>query len=333
MEKHYTPQTLQEAVIHFANHENCHTFMVNLRWPDGTIQCPRCGSVNVKYLPNAKVFKCFEKHESVKFSLKSGTIFEDSPLGLNKWLPVVWLIVNCKNGISSYEVGRAIKVTQKTAWFMLQRVRLAMQDSESGGSLAGEIEIDETFIGGKVRNMHKHSKRRIQAFADGNYGKTIVLGMLDRNKGKVRATVIADRKADTMRSEIMGNVDRGSTIYSDEFANVYRMDERYVHQTVNHLNTYVNGNVHTQGIENFWSLLKRGLTGTYVSVEPFHLFRYVDEQAFRFNNRKTGLGKPMTDGERFEIAMRQIVGRRLTYKELTGKANLSEGQTEATTEA
>jgi transposase-like protein len=308
-----TPTTLQEAVIHFANYENCHNFMVTLRWPDGKIQCPRCGSFNVSYLPNARVFKCYEKHERQKFSLKVGTIFEDSPIPLEKWLPVMWLLVNCKNGVSSWEIHRAIGVTQKSAWFMLQRGRLAMQDESKGGKLGGEVEVDETFIGGKARNMHKDRKRRVQKHGRNTGGKAIVLGMLERGK-TVRAAVIEERDKPTMQSNIRENVETGSQIYSDEFGSGWRMDGEYDDDVINHLEAYVNGNIHTNGMENFWSLLKRGLHGTYVSVEPFHLFRYVDEQAFRYNNRK-----PMDDGDRFKYVMRKIVGKRLTYAELTGK--------------
>jgi hypothetical protein len=310
------PETLQEAVIYFANHENCHNFMVDLRWSDGKVICPRCGSDNVAYLPNAKVFKCYQKHEKQKFSLKVGTIFEDSPIALEKWLLVMWLIANCKNGVSSYEIHRAIKVTQKTAWFMLQRARLAMQDEFTGGNLGGEVEIDETFIGSKVRNMHKDCKARVQK--DSQKGdKAIVLGMLQRG-GKIRAAVIPDRKKNTMQETVRGNVDSGAEIHSDEFVASWRMDDEYQHMVVNHLSAYVDGNVHTNGVENFWSCLKRTIGGTYISVEPFHLFRYVDEQAFRYNNRK-----PMNDSHRFRYLMRKVVGKRLTYAELTGK----EGET------
>ena len=179
-----TPNTLQEAVIFFANHDNCHDFMMDLRWPDGKVICPRCGSDNVAYLPNARVFKCFEKHARQKFSLKVGTIFEDSPLALDKWLPVMWMLTNCKNGMSSWEIHRAVGVTQKTAWFMLQRARLAMQDTETGGKLGGEVEVDETFIGGKARNMHK-DKRAEKITGTGGKDKTAVMGILERG-GKVR---------------------------------------------------------------------------------------------------------------------------------------------------
>jgi transposase-like protein len=306
------PTTLQEAVIHFASYENCHEFMMNLRWPSGKVLCPRCGSDDVSYLPNARVFKCYQKHDRQKFSLKVGTIFEDSPIGLEKWLPVMWLLVNAKNGISSWEIHRAIGVTQKTAWFMLQRARLAMQDELTGGSLGGEVEVDETFIGGKARNMHTERKRRYQKEGRNTGGKSIVLGMLERGK-TVRATVVPDRTKATMQPIVGANVEPGTQIYSDEHGQNWRMDQ-YQHDMVNHLESYVDGNVHTNGMENFWSLLKRTIGGTYVSVEPFHLFRYVDEQAFRFNNRG-----PMNDAQRFTYAMRKIVGKRLTYAELTGK--------------
>src|SRR4051812_40736343 len=184
------PTTLQQAIVFFADSANCHRFMVELRWPDGSIRCPRCNSGNVDYLPNARVFKCYEKHPRQKFSLKVGTIFEDSPIGLDKWLPAMWLIVNSKNGISSWEVHRALGVTQKTAWFMLQRLRLAMQSTD-GGTLCGEVEVDETFIGGKARNMHE-SKRRAKITGTGGKDKAMVLGMVERG-GKVCATVVDKR--------------------------------------------------------------------------------------------------------------------------------------------
>ena len=316
------PKTLREAIIYFSNLENCHEYMVNLRWPDGKVVCPRCGSKDVDYLPNAKVFKCFAKpaHAKAKFSLKVGTIFEESPIGLDKWLPVMWMVVNCKNGVSSWEIHRAMGVTQKTAWFMLQRCRLAMQDELTGGKLSGEIEVDETFIGGKARNMHKSDRRRQNLKGGGSAGKAIVLGILER-EGKVRASVIPDRTKQVMQENVRPHVEVGSQIYSDDAGYYWRMDGEYAHEIINHAEEYVRGNVHTNGLENFWSLLKRAIGGTYVSVEPFHLFRYVDEQAFRFNNCKG-----MNDGDRFQYAMRKIVGKRLTFAELTGKL---EGETPA----
>jgi hypothetical protein len=235
---------------------------------------------------------------------------------LEKWLPVIWQIATCKNGVSSWEIHRNLGVTQKTAWFMLHRVRLGMQDEHTGGKLGGEgceVEIDETLIGGKMRNMHKERKMRVQKHGRNTGGKAVVMGMLERGK-TVRAVVIDDRTKPTMQPIIKGNVEAGSSVMSDEWAENYRMDDLYEHGVVNHLESYVNGNVHTNGMENFWSCLKRGINGTYVSVEAFHLFRYVDEAAFRFNNRK-----PMNDAERFSYLCRKIVGKRLTYAELTGK--------------
>jgi transposase-like protein len=317
------PETLQEAIKYFADFENCWKFMVDLRWPDKVVRCPRCDSERVAWLETAHVWKCYGKHDHAKFSLKTGTIFEDSPIALDKWLPVAWMVVNCRNGVSSHEIARDFKITQKSAWFMLHRVRLAMQDKRTGGKIGGKggdgVEVDETFIGGKVRNMHK--SRKVQAQKDGrNLGnKVTVLGMLERG-GKVRTKIVQDRQKATIQAIVKKNVKFGSDLYSDEHGMQWRMPGEYdSHEMVNHALEYARGNVHTNGIENFWSLLKRSLGGTYVSVEPFHLFRYLDEQAFRFNNRKDADEQPVSDSERFKAALSQIVGRRLTYKELIGK--------------
>jgi transposase-like protein len=304
------PTTLLEAIVFFSRIENCHRFMVDLRWPDGIVRCPRCSSGNVDYLPNANVFKCYEKHSRQKFSLKVGTIFEDSPIGLDKWLPAMWLLVNCKNGVSSYEIHRALGVTQKTAWFMLQRLRLALQ--ENGGKLGGTVEVDETFIGGKARNMHA-AKRREKIHGTGGTDKEIVFGMVERG-GKVRAKHVETRTRKELQGNIREHVEAGAAIFSDELHSYTGLDADYQHAVINHAVEYVNGNVHTNTMENFWSLLKRALGGTYIAVEPFHLFRYIDEEAFRYNNRRD-----MNDGDRFVTAMSQVTGKRLTYKELTGK--------------
>jgi transposase-like protein len=311
METLITPVTLQEAIVFFSNPDNCHAFMLNLRWPDGRVICPRCGSSDVKYLPNARVFKCYQKHECQKFSLKAGTVFEDSPLGLDKWLPVMWMLANCKNDVSSWEIHRAVGVTQKTAWFMLQRGRLAMQDSQAGGKLGGEVEVDETFIGGLSRNMHK-DKRAENITGTGPSGKAIVAAILQRG-GKVRATVMENRRKKALQQLVRENVEAGSSVYTDALKSYEGLDE-FRHEAIDHAECYVRENVHTNGLENFWSLLKRGIGGTYVSVEPFHLFRYLDEQASRYNNRTE-----TDDSGRFTAAMRQAVGRRLTYRQLTGK--------------
>jgi transposase-like protein len=306
------PKTLQEAIIFYANPDNCHNTMVKMRWPDGVVKCPRCGSEKVIYLANARLWKCKEKHPRQKFSLKVGTIFEDSPLGLDKWLPVVWLVANCKNGVSSYEIHRDIGVTQKTAWFMLHRVRLAMQ-SPFGGMLSGEIEADESFIGGKARNMHADKRAAKLGYRRGAEGKTIVAAVLSRH-GEVRAQVVTHRRKWQLQNLVIENVEDGSTLYTDALRSYSGMDKRYVHKVIDHAEAYVKGNVHTNGLENFWSLLKRSINGTYISVEPFHLFRYVDEQAFRYNNRRE-----LKDADRFHKVLSQVVDRRVTYKELTGK--------------
>jgi transposase-like protein len=228
------------------------------------------------------------------------------------------MLVNAKNGISSWEVHRAMGVTQKTAWFMLQRCRLALQDERNGGKLYGEVEIDESFIGGKARNMHKDVKARKIVDGSGTDGKEIVLGMVERD-GRVRAIHVPKRSKPVLQKHIREHVEADAAIFTDELKSYDGLNE-FRHEVINHAVAYVNGNVHTNTMENFWSLLKRGLHGTYVSVEPFHLFRYLDEQAFRYNNRQG-----MNDGERFTYAMRKVVGKRLTYAELTGKV----GETEA----
>lgn len=320
-----TPKTLQEAIQYFTDFENCRKFMVAIRWLDGKVRCPKCGSEKVTYLGKARLYKCYGKHARPKFSLKVGTVFEDSPIPLDKWLPAVWQIVNCKNGISSYELAKALGVTQKSAWFMLHRIRVALKEPYSifkmGGPESGGVEVDESFVGGKVRNMHK--ARRVKFAAEGGHtggatGKTVVLGMLDRDLRRVRASVVPNVKRETLQAEILHNVKYGSPVYTDDAVPYDDLRSRYVHEVVNHSEEYVRGHVHTNGLENFWSLLKRGLKGTYVAVEPFHLESYVDEQIFRYNNRATK-DNPLNDADRFALAMSQVVGKRLTYDELTGK--------------
>jgi len=305
--------TLRDAIIYFADFENCRQFMVELRWSDGKVKCPTCGAEKVTYLAKRRVWKCYADHKSPTFSLKTGTIFEDSPIALEKWLPAVWMLLNCKNGISSWELHRALGVTQKTAWFMLHRIRLAAQN-KTFNKLAGEVEVDETFIGGKARNMHA-TERAEKIHGRGPDGKAIVAAVLERG-GTVRAKVCSTRRKPELQALIRENVEAGSELFSDALKSYDGLDE-FAHQVVDHAEEYVRGNVHTNSLENFWSLLKRSLHGTYVAVEPFHLFRYVDEQAFRFNNRD------MTDIQRFVFVMRHIVGRRLTYKELTGKEEVT----------
>jgi transposase-like protein len=302
------PTTLQEAIVYFSDPVNCREYLVARRWPKG-VTCPRCGSTDVLFLEKYNRWHCRAKHEAPQFTLKTGTIMEDSPIGLDKWLTAMWQIVNCKNGISSYEVHRAIGVTQKTAWFLDHRIRLALTTG-SFAKLSGEIEADETFIGGKARNMHK-GKRARKITGTGGKDKTAVMGILERG-GKVRTSVVPNRKKKALQSEVRKHVEAGSALYTDALQSYNSLNE-FEHQVIDHAVQYVDGKIHTNGLENFWSLLKRGINGTYVSVEPFHLFRYLDEQAYRYNNRK------LTDAERFDAAVKGIVGKRVTFDQLTGK--------------
>jgi transposase-like protein len=311
------PKTLQEAIVYFADPQNCLDYMVARRWPKG-VTCPTCGNAKVKFQPKHYRWQCSTKHPKRQFTAKVGTIYEDSPIGLDKWLTATWMITNCKNGNSSWELHRTLGVTQKTAWFMGHRVRLAMQDM-AGGKLGGEVEIDETFIGGKARNMHKAKRERVIT-GTGGKDKTVVMGMMERG-GNVRAMVVDNRRKRELQSQVREHVEAGAAIFTDELKSYDGLEDSFQHQVINHAVEYVNGNVHTNAMENFWSLLKRGLHGTYVSVEPFHLFRYIDEQAFRFNNRKG-----MDDADRFDAVVKQIVGKRLTYAELTGKLDPSATQ-------
>lgn len=310
------PATLLDAVKFFADPTNCRDYMVARRWPNG-ITCPQCGSTAVYFDSSRNGWECKTRHPMRKFTLKTGTIFEDSPIGLDKWLPAVWMIANCKNGISSWELHRALGVTQKTAWFMLQRIRLALQDETGGGGkLGGDVEVDETYIGGKARNMSL-ARRRKTGITKGRSmaGKVAVMGLLERNtekgKSRVRMAVLDGRKKGHMQPVVREHVEAGATVNTDAHFSYQGLSQEYAHNVIDHAEAYVDGTVHTNGLENFWSLLKRSIKGTYVSVEPFHLFRYLDEQAFRFNERTND------DAGRFHLAILGIVGKRLTFDALT----------------
>jgi transposase-like protein len=328
----FGPNSLQEAIAYFAGDLDAATeFLAAIRWPEGA-QCPACESTQHSYISTRRIWKCRDCGR--QYSAKLGTIFEDSPIPLDKWMLAVWMIVNCKNGVSSYEIAKDVKVTQKSAWFMLHRIREAMGTAKGFGAKpklghsdgGSGVEVDETFVGGRFRNMHKNKKVELQRSRgeqiepDLHIGKAIVMGMLDRDLREVRAHVIPNVQRETLQNAILKHVKYGSRVFTDEWAGYNGLNYRFVHDVVNHMETYVNGIVHTQGIENFWSLFKRMLRGTYVSVEPFHLQRYADEQAFRFNNRG-GKKKDdrITDGQRFRKVLGQVVGKRLTYAELTGK--------------
>ena len=259
-------------------------------------------------------WQCREGHASPQFTLKTGTPMEDSPIGLDKWLTAMWQVVNCKNGVSSCEIARAIGITQKSAWFMDHRIR-CMIGLEPTDKASGHVEADETFIGGKARNMHRDVRNR-KITGTGGKDKTAVMGILERSKdgkaSQVRTKVIPNRKKSALQTEVRKHVQAGSALYTDALKSYDGLTE-FEHGVIDHAEKYVDGKIHTNGLENFWSLLKRGVSGTYVSVEPFHLFRYLDEQVYRFNNRK------MTDAERFDLAVKGIVGKRLTFDQLTGK--------------
>jgi transposase-like protein len=306
------PETLLEAVVYFSNPDVALDFVVNLRWPNG-VTCPNCEAGNPMFLATRRIWKC--RACKKQFSVKVGTIFEDSPIGLEKWLPAFWLIANCKNGVSSYEIARALGVTQKTGWFMSHRIRLALQDG-TFDMMSGEVEVDETYIGGRARFMHK-DKRAEKITGTGGAGKAAVMGLLERHgkdgHSRVKTKVVANVKRKTLSPEVRSNVVEGSAVFTDALKSYADLADDYEHQVIDHAESYAKGRIHTNGLENFWSLLKRAIRGTYVNVEPFHLFRYLDEQTFRFNLRKG------TDALRFVRAAAGLIGRRVQYKELIGQ--------------
>lgn len=301
------PRTLQEAIVFFSDDMICLNFVAALRWSDGKATCPRCGSDSTSFLKTRLIWKC--KGCKKQFSVKFNTIFEDSPLGLDKWLTAIWLIANSKNGISSYEIHRAIGITQKSAWFMLHRIRLAMQ-AGTFEKLSGEVEVDESYIGGASKNMHARNRKE-RNIKSGGVSKTAVMGMLER-KGRVRAKVVESTDGETLHHEIKSHIVIGSEVFTDEAAAYRGLEEAYLHQVINHSVEYVRDNVHTSSIENFWSLLKRTIKGTYVSVSPEHLQKYVEEQSFRYNQRSGN------DQDRFIGLIESISGKRLTYSQLIG---------------
>ena len=313
------PRSLLEAVRHYSDLDVCHAYMAKLKWPDGVIACPKCGAANVGFIASRRMYQCKSQDCRKQFSVKVGTIFEDSPLGLDKWFVAVWCITNAKNGISSCELARALKVTQKSAWFMLHRVRLAMKSKsfDKMGRNGIPVEADETFIGGLAHNMHKHVRER-RITGSGQSGKSVVMGLVERRRGDKHSTVRAmvlpkhPSKLD-IRDVVHKNVELGAHLMTDDNGAYRGLHCDFEHQLVNHLERYAEGMVHTNGIENFWSLFKRIYKGTYIHMSPQHLHRYVDEQAARFNIRKTD------DSGRFQSVMPQTIGRRIMYKELIGK--------------
>lgn len=339
MPRNALPANLVGAIRYFSDPDVCVDFMAAMRWPNGVV-CPHCRSERNSYLKSRRIWKCLNRDCYKQFSVKTQSVFEDSPVALDKWLTAVWMVVNCRNGISSYEIARSVKVTQKSAWFMLHRIRLGLRHGNweklgSGGS--GNVEADETWVGGKPGNRHKSRAEQLLRFVKTSWGTVVknpaigpsecgrgtkkvpVFGLLDREARQVRAKVIPNVNREALQNEILNSVSKGSRILTDEgggYRSLPKLD--FVHEAVNHMQEYVRGDVHTNGLENFWSLLKRSLRGTYVAVEPFHLDRYLDEQIFRYNNRFTK-DNPLDDRDRFMLAVSQIYGKRLTYAELTGK--------------
>lgn len=302
-----TPKTLIEAVRVFSDVDLCNEYMVRIKWADGKITCPKCGACGdrIGKIETRKMLRCKDCRK--QFSYKVGTIFEDSALGLDNWFVAVWCITSCKNGISSYELHRALGVTQKSAWFMLHRIRLAMQEG-SFQKMSGTVESDETSIGGKAKNMHKEAKAR-KITGRGAVGKAVVHGILERG-GKVVAQVVKDQKRKSLQPEIRKAVDPGATVYTDALKSYEGVEDAYAHEMIDPAKEYVRGDCHTNSMDNFWVLLKRCINGTYIAVMPWQLSRYVDEQVSRVNDRH------LSDSERFDAVMARAVGRRITYREL-----------------
>ena len=269
------PNTLQEAMVFFSDPERTFRYAVLLRWPNGKVACPRCESTEHSFISTRRLWFC--KNCKKQFTVKVGTIFEDSALGMDKWMLAVWMIANCKNGISSYELARALGVTQKSAWFMLHRIRLAMHNKDfvKLGGRGQEVEVDETFIGGAARFMHADRRKKVIT-ERGVKDKTAVMGMLERG-GEVRANVIPTRRKHIVQGEIRKHVKAHSAIYSDALLSYQGLAHQdFSHQVIDHAERYVDGQIHTNGLENFWSLLKRQLKGTYMqrrTIPPFPVRR------------------------------------------------------------
>jgi transposase-like protein len=310
------PKTLLQAIAFFSDPQKTFDYAVRLRWPDGKITCPRCAAAEHYFIATRRIWLC--KGCKKQFTVKVGTIFEDSALGMDKWMTAVWMITNCKNGISSYEIARALGVTQKTGWFMLHRIRTAMHANpiKKLGGKNKEVEADEAFIGGAARFMHKDRRRKVITVR-GVKDKAAAFGILERG-GEIRTFAVPNRRKAALQATIKQHVEDETPLYTDALMSYVGLRARYQHEVIDHARSYVEGRVHTNGLENFWSLFKRTLKGTYVCIEPFHLSRYLDEQTLRYNLRHT-LAKPMDDGARFQHVMRHVFGNRLTYAQLTGK--------------
>src|ERR1041384_3111790 len=265
------PQTLHDAIKYFANEDNAFDFVKQMRWPSGVVKCPTCGSAELSFLSTRKLWKCKNAHPKQQFSVKVGTVLEDSPIGLDKWLCAFWLIANAKNGISSYELHRSIGVTQKTAWFMLHRIRLAMQD-KGGRMVGGEVGVDEPYIGGRARGMNAKQHSRRKANSTGQWNLEPVQALLQRTTdmepSRVRLFHVQHNNRKQLEPNVRKHVTKGAEVFTDALKSYDELSDEYLHKVIDHAECYAKGRVHTNGIENFWSLLKRALHGTCVSVEP-----------------------------------------------------------------
>lgn len=317
----YIPKTLMEAVRYYSDEHVCIDTVAALRWPDGKPVCPKCGTAEGErkhyWLASQKRWKCYACRK--QFSVKVDSVFEDSPLGLDKWLVALWMLCNCKNGVSSHEISRELGIAQQHAWHLLHRLRLALQLPD-GGKLDGIVEADECFLGGRISNMHQSKRAELGGKTRGVKGKAIVVGMVERG-GRVRAEVAVERTKPVLHAIVAKHVDPDAALVTDEWGGYVGSHDNHV--VINHAVEYVNGHVHTNGIENFWSLLRRTLGGTYVSVEPIHLQAYIHEQVYRFNLRSRSDEK-ITNADRFALALSNVAGKRLTWNALTGKEGGSE---------
>ncbi len=300
------PETLIGAVRYFSDEAICRDFVAGLRWPNG-VRCMRCDANELGFISSRSLWRC--KACKYEFTVKKGTIFEDSPIALSKWLPALWMYSAFKKGVSSHQLARNLGVTQKTAWFMSHRIRLAMEIGNFDAPLSGEVEADETFVGGKARFQHEAKKKHI---GTGGMGKVAVMGLLERH-GELRARVVPSVRKGTLQKAVRASVAPGSTVYSDASRSYSGLEADYVHQVIDHAEGYVRDRVHTNGLENFWSLFKRMIYGTHHSVDPEHLDRYLDEATYRFNTRET------SDTTRFVSATARVIGKRITYRQLIGK--------------
>ncbi|MFZ0994649.1 MAG: IS1595 family transposase [Candidatus Dormiibacterota bacterium] len=302
------PETLLEAVRYFSDEAVCRDFMAQLRWPDGVV-CPRCEATTIGFIASRSLWRC--KACRYEFTVKKGTIFEDSPIPLSKWLPALWMYSSFKKGVSSHQLAKNLGVTQKSAWFMAHRIRLAMEIGNFETPLSGEVEVDETFVGGLARFQHENRRKHI---GTGASGKTIVAGLLERGESsQVRASVVPSRRKGTLQGLVRASVAPGSAVYTDALKSYDGLESGYIHGVIDHAEKYVEDRIHTNGLENFWSLFKRMVYGTHHSVDPQHLDRYLAEATTRFNGRK------VAESARFTSTTCGVIGRRITYRQLIGK--------------